>query len=148
MEIKVMNDQGRQEQLTVEELVSKAPVHIELESRVPKVAGKAFDFTSWYGVWSIGSTTEPTHLKVEAADEFQALIPWGELSEAAFLYEQNGAPLTKGYPIRLYVPDGSSKCLNVKSVVEITILHDASLGGEATYGYKNEISVDSMTLKK
>jgi hypothetical protein len=91
---------------------------------------------------------EPTHLKVEAADEFQALMPWSQLEQALFLYAQEGKPLQKGAPIRLYVPNGSSECLNVKSVMKIWFLHDASLGEEATYGFKNTVTLDDLKVKK
>ena len=83
-------------------------------------------------------------MRVAAADGFEAVIPWEQLDRAVFLYEQNGNPLKKGYPIRLYVPDGTSQCLNVKGVVDIFFLKDAGLGKEASFGFKNNVSIQNM----
>nr|WP_275984167.1 hypothetical protein [Paenibacillus hamazuiensis] len=130
---------------------TQAPQHIELSQRVPGTYGRAFDVASWYEARKkqadAAADLRPTHMKVEAADEFQACIPWGQLGSAAFLYEQDGAPLKKGFPIRLYVPDGSSECLNVKSVVHVWFLYDESLGEEATYGFKNTFSPEQLRKK-
>lgn len=138
---------------TVSQMAAIAPLHIDIAERVKGVSGRAFDVRAWYGAWreTAGAgadageeAAEPTHLKVEASDEFCATMPWGELEQAAFLYEQDGMPIKKGFPLRLYVPDGSSACLNVKSVLKVWLLHDPTLGDEATYGYKNRISPDEL----
>jgi hypothetical protein len=152
MNIKVTDANIASEVFTVDELVKAAPFQIQLSERVPAVQGDAFDVKAWYAAWKKKhgkeQLAEPTHFKVEAVDEFQALMPWGELNTALFLYAQEGKPLHKGAPIRLYVPNGRSDCLNVKSVVKLWFLHDASLGEEAVYGFKNAITTDELKLKK
>jgi|SRR5699024_2540510 len=57
-----------------------------------------------------------------ADDGFQQKVDKEELGQAFLVFKQNGERLTKGYPVRLYVPDGQSDCLNVKSVVQIQLL--------------------------
>lgn len=152
LRIQVSDPYITKESLTVSEMVQLAEQKLAAEDRVPNVSGEAFDLKSWYGSWksSRGGTKEgnPTHVKVEAVDEFQALMPWSDLDTALFLYAQEGEPLRKGYPIRLYVPDGSSECLNVKSIVHIWFLHDAALGEEATFGFKNKVTLDELKMKK
>ncbi len=115
--------------------------------RVPGVSGEGFDLLSWYSgaLRSLnggkgGLPAEPTHLIVRASDEFQATIPWEQLSHALLQFAVNGEPLVKGRPIRLYVPDGTSACLNVKSVVSLRFVADSKLGDEAGYGFLNEVS--------
>jgi hypothetical protein len=141
---KVMN-------LTVEEMLLLNPLLVNINERVPGIEGKAIDLVSWYGLWvktfNQDSLESPTYLSVEAADEFNAFIPWTELQYAALLYEQDGLPLKKGYPIRLYVPDGSSACLNVKSIVKMHFIHQTDLGTKAAYGFKNKVSADDLRKK-
>jgi hypothetical protein len=140
------------EEFTVKELVELAPFRLPIRERVPFAQGKAFDLKSWYRAWrkhhGVEQAKEPTHMKVEAIDEFQAVMSWSELDQAVFLYAQDEGPLQKGFPIRLYVPNGSSECLNVKSVVKIMFIHDALLTDEASYGFKNTISVDELKVNK
>ncbi|OAS21302.1 hypothetical protein [Paenibacillus oryzisoli] len=137
---------------TVEEMVAIADLRCNIQDRVPSVEGEAFDLKSWYRSWHSNGQKrideEPTHVRVEAVDEFQALIPWGQTDQALFLYAQEGQALKKGYPIRLYVPDGSSECLNVKSIIKIWFINDPALGEEATYGFKNKITLDELKFKK
>jgi hypothetical protein len=137
--------------LTVEEMLSLNPLRVEMKDRVPGVEGQAIDLYSWYELWVKSYNQEslelPTHLSVEAADEFIALIPWPELQLAALLYEQEGLPLKKGYPLRLYVPDGSSACLNVKSIVKLHFIHQADKGTEAAYGFLNKVSAEDLRKK-
>jgi hypothetical protein len=137
--------------LTVEQLLMMNPLRVNINERVPGVEGKAMDFLSLYDLWAKAyhpqSLEPPTHLNVEAADEFSALIPWQELQCAALLYEQEGLPLKKGYPLRLYVPDGSSACLNVKSIVKLHFMHQSEEGTKATFGFKNKISADDLRKK-
>jgi hypothetical protein len=139
-------------EMTVEEMVSLAPELLPISERVAGVEGKAFDLKSWYGSLRRryeAEGVEPTHLRVTAVDNFEAIIPWTQLDSAAILYAQeNDLPLSKGYPIRLYVPNGSSLCLNVKSLVILHILYDDALGQEAEYGYRNEISLEALKTKK
>jgi hypothetical protein len=148
VQIAIIDDlSGGRRVLTVKEMAAEAPLRLSLSERVPGIEGEAFDLKSW---WRARRTEqerereEPTHLIVEAADEFQAVIPWGELDQAVLLYAVNDEPLKKGYPIRLYVPDGSSACLNVKSIVQIRFAFDHSLGTEARFGFKNEITSDEL----
>ncbi|MCD9022797.1 hypothetical protein K7P76_13310 [Cohnella sp. NL03-T5] len=116
-------------------------------NRVPGAEGEGFDLRSWFSLFiqSLNETyAEPTHLVVRASDEFQATIPWGQLNNALLQFAVNGLPLVKGRPIRLYVPDGTSACLNVKSVVYLRFVSDAALGEEAEYGFVNEISPNQL----
>ncbi|MCY9661226.1 hypothetical protein P5G65_25905 [Paenibacillus chondroitinus] len=152
LRIQVSDPHLTNESFTVQELVNLAEMKLALEDRVPNVSGDAFDLKAWYRSWKNSrggqAESEPTHVKVEAVDEFQALMSWSEVDSALILYAQDDEPLKKGYPIRLYVPDGSSECLNVKSVVHIWFLHDAKLGQEATFGFKNKVTLDELKIKK
>jgi hypothetical protein len=150
--IEVSDLQYHKETFTVDEMVALADLRLNIQDRVPAVEGQAFDLKSWYRNWNNKgqnrTTEEPTHVRVEAVDEFQALIPWGQADQALFLYAQEGQALKKGYPIRLYVPDGSSECLNVKSIVKVWFLNDPGLGEEATYGFKNKVTPGELKFKK
>jgi DMSO/TMAO reductase YedYZ molybdopterin-dependent catalytic subunit len=156
MNIRVYDEVNGNGELTVKELTQLAPEHFTLEERVPGVSGQAIDLKLWFRSWTkrqqgeeAGAEKEPVLLRVEAADEFQASIPWSQLDQACLLYAQaDGSPLKKGYPIRLYVPDGSSECLNVKSVVRIQFLYEGLASEEATYGFKNTVTPDQLKLKK
>lgn len=86
-----------------------------------------------------------THVVFHASDEFQATLPLGDLKEALLLFQQeSGAPLKKGFPVRLLVPNGSSDCLNVKSVVEIDFVKHPQPEEEATFGFKNIVSAEQL----
>jgi len=152
MKISIYDELYGSAELTVGEMRALAQESLSLAERVPGVEGKAFDINGWYKAWRrqpSGSSQAPAYMTVEASDEFQATIPWGQLSKAVFLYEQNGLPLQKGFPLRLYVPDGSSECLNVKSVVKIRFGYNKNeVSANAVYGFKNEVSLDSLKLKK
>jgi len=80
---------------------------------------------------------DATHVIFHASDEFQATIPLRELGEALLLFQQDGLPLKKGFPVRLLVPNGSSECLNVKSVVKIEFVEHERPEETATFGFKN-----------
>jgi DMSO/TMAO reductase YedYZ molybdopterin-dependent catalytic subunit len=151
MKIRVIDEIYGQKEFTVEEMTALALRHVSMSDRMPDVEGRAFELQEWYRSWQkqlpLQADHEPTRVFVEAVDEFQAMIPWNQLSDAVFLYEQNGAPLIKGYPIRLYVPNGSSECLHVKSVVMIRFDYQPS-STEASFGFKNHISLDELTVKK
>lgn len=153
MEIAIYDGDEQAVYLTVAEMVAQAPLHLSLDQRVPEVQGKAFDLKQWYLAWKAGcdnkasfdnSSHLPTHMLVEAMDQFQATIPWDQLDQAVLLYSQNDLPLEKGYPIRLYVPDGTSNCLNVKSIVRVDFIQDEELSVEAVFGFKNKISTDEL----
>jgi hypothetical protein len=139
------------QKLSLEEMLAMNPIIVNINERVPGVAGKAIDLFSWYDCWAkakhLTPLEHPTHLSVEAVDEFCATMAWSELQQAALLYEQEGLPLLKGYPLRLYVPDGSSACLNVKSVVKLDFIHQSDLDSKATYGFKNKITLDELKKK-
>jgi hypothetical protein len=121
-----------------------------VRERVPGALGEGFDLRDWYREYVRSANdgkpaaTDPTHLTVRASDEFQATIPWAQLGGSLLQYAIDGQPLAKGNPVRLYVPDGTSACLNVKSVVVLHFVADASLGDEAAYGFQNEVSPDQL----
>lgn len=151
MNIHVQDEQYGQEAAPVSGFVELAPTIVSLEDLIPGVSGQAFELKAWHRAWrlkrSAEADLEPNGMTVEAIDEFQASIPWDQLDQAVFLYEQEGQPLKKGYPLRLYVPNGSSECLNVKSVVRIHFYYDHATT-EATYGFKNQVSIEELTRKK
>ncbi|WP_169085366.1 hypothetical protein [Paenibacillus sp. PL91] len=132
------------------EMAELAGASFPIADRVPETAGEAFDWHGWYLGWlqhagKSDAAIKPTHLIVEAADTFEAKIPWEQLDQAAVLYQLEGEPLKKTGPIRLYVPNGSSKCLNVKSIVKLKIVnHTAIDQEEATYGFKHTFSADEL----
>ncbi|KZE79237.1 hypothetical protein [Paenibacillus elgii] len=150
MTIEIIDEYVGRVRYTVNELAAIAPRKFPVQERVSGVTGNAFDWPAWYEAWIRTQQAEPgrtpTRLEIEGADEFQAGIPWSELEQALVLYEQeDGSPLAKGYPIRLYVPGGSSECLNVKSVVRIRILYaEEAAEKAATYGFKNTITPEQL----
>lgn len=152
MKIRVYDEVSGHAELTVQEMAALAPRLVSLEERVPGVQGQAFELKAWYAAWQNQqqhrAEGEPARMTVEAVDEFQASIPWKELGEAVFLFEQNGEPLSKGFPIRLYVPNGSSECLNVKSVVQIRFQYTDDSSQEATYGFKNQVTLEELKFRK
>ncbi|NHN31601.1 hypothetical protein [Paenibacillus agricola] len=153
MRIRVNDQMSGQAEFTIEQLTAMAPRVVSLADRVPEIEGEAFELQEWYRAWQKQlppqerADREPSQLTVEAADEFQATIPWDELGEAVFLFKQEGKPLVKGFPIRLYVPNGSSECLNVKSVVQIRFSYN-EIHKEATYGFKNHIALEDLKFSK
>ncbi|PZD94267.1 hypothetical protein DNH61_17785 [Paenibacillus sambharensis] len=114
--------------------------------RVPEAAGDAFDWLDWYRAWAAKQgldregSPEPTHLQVEAADSFEAVIPWSQLRRAAVVYAVNGQDLGASGPLRLYVPDGISACLNVKRVTVFRIGYADGIQPEASYGFKSQFT--------
>ncbi|MGM0882651.1 MAG: hypothetical protein ACQEXQ_16615 [Bacillota bacterium] len=136
------------------EMAELAGASFPIADRVPEAAGEAIDWQSWYSAWLKHNGTKaaaqtPSYLMVEAADTFEATIPWEQLDQAAVLISLEGEPLTKTGPIRLYVPNGSSKCLNVKSIVKLKIGYNAaSEQEEASYGFKHTFTADDLRMKK
>jgi hypothetical protein len=132
------------------EMAKLAGASFSIADRVPETAGEAFDWHSWYLGWLqhagvADQAPAPTHLIVEAADTFEASIPWEQLEHAAVLFQLDGVPLNKTGPIRLYVPNGSSKCLNVKSIVKLKLAyHIGAEQEEATFGFKHTFSADDL----
>ncbi|MCQ6558587.1 hypothetical protein [Paenibacillus mendelii] len=123
-----------------------------LAKRIEDGIGEAFEFAKWYEAWrklnGLGADApHPTHLKVEAADTFEAIIPWEQLKDAAIQFSIGGKPLVKGGPVRLYAPNGSSACLNVKSIVKFLFVMDIDHRDYVAYGFKNTVSTQEL-LKK
>lgn len=120
-----------------------------ISERVPGAAGLAVDFHRWYAAWRAASgltTAEtPAALHVRAHDAFEAHIPWEQLDGAAFgIADEDGAPLSRGGPIRLYVPGGASDCLHVKQLA-VMVFDERSLPeDEATYGFRNIVAPDQL----
>ena len=79
-----------------------------------------------------------------ASDEFQATIPLDQLGDALLLFQQDEQPLKKGFPVRLLVPNGSSECLNVKSVVKIECAEGDRGDEQATFGFKNLVKPSEL----
>jgi hypothetical protein len=152
VKIRIIDPYIGQLHLTADEWADEAATKFNMAQRVPGIPGEAFDLKDWYNMWrnknGISDSAQPTHLRVTAVDEFTAIIPWGQLDQAAFQFAIDGERLTKGYPIRLYVPNGSSDCLHVKSVVQVELLYDPELGEEASFGFINHIKLDAMTISK
>lgn len=134
------------------EMAGVAGERFDIGQRVPEVSGEAFDLLAWYtnrfrpGEEGGTLSDRPSTLVVESSDTFEATIPWDQLTQAAVLFAKDGEPLGHNGPIRLYVPNGSSKCLNVKSIVTIRIESEAlsSVEGEASYGFKRTFSKDEL----
>lgn len=121
------------------EMAALAGQVFPVAERVPSATGEGFDLMDWYSA-VYRSFDNMTHLIVRASDEFQAIIPREQLNKALLQLSIDGAPLQKGGPLRLYVPDGTSACLNVKSVITLQLAANPKLGEEAGYGFMNEIS--------
>jgi hypothetical protein len=153
------------EEASSKQLAQEAPLHLGIEQRVEEARGRAFDFLTWFAAFQARYTHElpaghPTHLQVDAADEFQAVIPWEQLKEAAMKYAEGPAdeptdeptdephPAAADAPLRLYVPHGSSECLNVKRVIRITFLYEPNRDETATYGFRNVVSAEDLIRKK
>lgn len=87
------------------------------------LTGSGFLVSSLYESIKGTNAQMPQGIRVEAVDGFYAVIPWEECQTAFFQHaDENGSMLEKGGPLRLFVPNGSSECLNVKSVVYVEFL--------------------------
>lgn len=87
------------------------------------LSGSGFLVSSLYESIKGAKAETPQGIRVEAIDGFYAIIPWAECQTAFFQHaDEKGMALDKGGPLRLYVPNGSSECLNVKSVICIEFL--------------------------
>jgi len=127
------------------DMAERAAEVFPVGERVPGAPGEGFDLLAWHAaVAGDPETARATHLIARAADEFEATIPFDQLGGALLQYATDGRPLVRGGPIRLYVPDGTSACLNVKSVVRLRFVRDGSLGPEASYGFRNEVSPERL----
>jgi hypothetical protein len=152
------------EEASSSQLAQEAPQHLDISQRVEGAQGRAFDLLTWFTVFHAKHASElpsgnPTHLQVNAADEFQAVIPWEQLQEAAMKYAESSANASSDAPeaensavtdtpLRLYVPHGSSECLNVKRVIRITFLYKPERDETATYGFRNVVTVEDLNRKK
>lgn len=108
---------------------------------VPTFSGNAIRFTSL--LETIRPQKDATHVIFHASDEFQATLTLTELDGALLLFQQDGQPLQKGFPVRLLVPNGWSDCLNVKSVVKIEFVQ-AAPEQKSTFGFKNVVPVKEL----
>lgn len=147
MSVTVILPNGERIVTSPQEMASLSGQVFPVALRVPDAAGEGFDLMDWC-TRILPTPADMTHLIVRAADEFQATIPRKQLSKALLQYSIEGNPLVKGGPLRLYVPDGSSACLNVKSVVLFQFVIDPKLGEDASYGFRNEISQIQVVGKK
>lgn len=154
--IEIEHEQFGIETWTAASMAELAGETFPLNERVPEAAGLAFDWMNWFNEWllllkhtSQCRLEQGTHLKLYAADSFEAVIPWTQLRQAAVQFaEEDGSPLAAGGPIRFYVPNGSSKCLNVKNVVRIVVSSDSAIGETASYGFKQQFSAKELFIKK
>ncbi|MBN2910012.1 molybdopterin-dependent oxidoreductase [Polycladomyces sp. WAk] len=117
---------------------------VEPEKWVPGVKGNALRLQVL--LRRVGLRLDTTHLRFWGADDFQAEIPVTDLQDAFLLYRKNGRPLKKGYPVRLYVPQGESNCLNVKSIVRVEAVayEGADAKKPATFGFRNIIRPEEL----
>ena len=81
------------EEAESKQLAQEAPLHIDISLKVEGARGLAFDLLTWVAAFQARHSHElpvgdPTHLQVNAADEFQAVIPWEQLKEAAIKYAE------------------------------------------------------------
>jgi DMSO/TMAO reductase YedYZ molybdopterin-dependent catalytic subunit len=107
-------------ELTMEDFEQYKDDQIPIQMYVSKKQGEAVLFRKLLALFF---PPQPyTHAKFIASDGYSQTIPTDDLQHAFLLFKQAGAPLQKGYPIRLYVPSGDTDCLNVKSVIEIEML--------------------------
>jgi hypothetical protein len=125
-----------------EEMAREAACRFNIGDRVAGAKGTAFDLMEWYRslekqvAGRLGGP--PSRLRAEASDDFQAVIPWEQLDQGAFLFEREGRPLRE---LRLYVPRGSSGCLNVKNVRRLVFLTGE---GGAVYGFKTIVRPEDL----
>jgi hypothetical protein len=108
-----------------------------VSDRVPGIEGEGIDVLAWYRALA-EACPEPTHLVATAGDRFEATVPREQLKDALFQVSKEGY-------LRLYVPNGTSACLNVKNVVSLLFACDEKKGTEASFGFKNNISPDELS---
>jgi DMSO/TMAO reductase YedYZ molybdopterin-dependent catalytic subunit len=92
---------------------------IPVDEYVPGKEGEAVLLTRLLQELSLSGPYESVLFQAE--DGFIQQVEMDQLTNAFFLIKQKGEPLKKGFPARLYVPSSTSDCLNVKSVVRITL---------------------------
>lgn len=136
--------------ISIDEIKALGGKWFPIRERVEGAAGLAVDFRTWYAAWraqvdAVGLTEEPATLRVKAKDTFEAQIPWSQLADAALgIADDDGGPLSRGGPVRLYVPSGSSDCLHVKQLVLLQFVQTSLPDEEASYGFKNVFSPEDL----
>lgn len=108
--------------ISYEELECLKDPAIPVEDYVPRKQAEAVSFFDIVKAKSI--STDFSHVVFTAEDGFHQRVAKEELEHAFFVFKQKGQPLTKGYPVRLYVPGSDSDCYNVKSVVRMGFLKE------------------------
>ena len=93
---------------------------IPVEEYVPRKQAEAVYFKAILEQHSLPA--DFSHAVFTADDGFTQRIDRQELDHAFFVFRQKGERLTKGFPVRLYVPGNESDCFNVKSVVHIQLI--------------------------
>lgn len=116
--------------------------HIDVPSVVPNCSGTAVSVISFLDF--VQPMQDCTHVIFKANDEFQATIPFAELKDALLIFKQDGALLEKGFPLRLFIPDGWSECLNIKSVTTIEFVQNTYGESKSTFGFKNLIQLSEL----
>lgn len=107
----------------VSDLIQLPLRFVDLAQFGSNLVGSGFLVSSLYKSIKGAASDLPKGLRVEAVDGFYAVIPWDECETAIFQHaDENGCLLENSGPLRLFVPNGSSECLNVKSVVSIEFL--------------------------
>jgi len=104
------------------ELESLKDLTIPVEDYVPRKQAEAVALKELLKQHSISS--DFSYVVFTAEDGFNQKIARQDLDHAFFVFKQKGEPLTKGFPVRLYVPGNESDCLNVKSVVRIQLIKE------------------------
>jgi len=106
--------------ISFEDLESLKDLTIPVDDYVPRKQAEAVSLKDLLQRYSI--SPDYSHAIFTAEDGFLQKIARQELDRAFFVFKQKGEPLTKGFPVRLYIPENESDCLNVKSVVRIQLL--------------------------
>ncbi|MBD2848251.1 hypothetical protein IDH44_23905 [Paenibacillus sp. IB182496] len=151
-EVRVEHERTAPQTLTAAAIAETAGAWFAIGERVPGTSGRAVDFHRWYAAWrereGLREEPIPQALKLEAADAFEAIVPWEQLQHAAILVAtEQGEPLGDIGPVRLYAPHGVSECLNVKRVVRLQFMERAPSDLEATYGFKKVFAPGEMRKK-
>lgn len=121
-QLKLETRDGKVVPIPFKDLEDLKDVTIPVEDYVPRKQAEAVLFRDIMKQYSISS--DFSHAIFTAEDGFTQKIDSQELGNAFLVFKQKGEPLTKGYPVRLYVPGNESDCLNVKSVVSIQLVNE------------------------
>lgn len=118
----ILNGNGNEYPVSFELMENLKDPAIPVEKYVPRKQAEAVYLSKLLGQFSIPSAF--THILVQAVDGFTQKIKKEDGDQAFLVFKHKGEPLSKGFPARLYVPGNDSDCLNVKSVVQIQLLHE------------------------